>query len=150
VAAADPPGGAGPGPGRRGALAPAPHHSPRPCGYDGSRLAVITNHGRVAAPGHLQHRRGGHPGRARRARRQGHDGYLAWRLIAVPGRLIRHLALRLAPGHGLLPEVLARLRDLPARRFDVDGFFNDPPTTILVSAVIVIPAWLAWLMIGAI
>jgi hypothetical protein len=45
---------------------------------------------------------------------------------------------------------LARLRDLPARRFDVDGFFNDPPTTILVSAVIVIPAWLAWLMIGAI
>jgi hypothetical protein len=101
------------------------------------------DHGRVAAPGHLQHRRGGHPGRARRARRQGHDGNLAWRLIAVPGRLIRHLrhlALRLAPGHDLLPEVLARLRDLPARRFDVDGFFNDPPTTILVSAVIVISA----------
>ena len=39
------------------------------------------------------------------------------RLIAVPGRLIRHarhLTLRLPPGHGLLPEVLARLRDLPA------------------------------------
>jgi hypothetical protein len=38
------------------------------------------------------------------------------RLIAVPGRLIRHarhLILRLPPGHGLLPEVLARLRDLP-------------------------------------
>ena len=26
----------------------------------------------------------------------------------------RHLTLRLPPGHGLLPEVLARLRDLPA------------------------------------
>ena len=39
------------------------------------------------------------------------------RLIAVPGRLVRHarhLILRLPPGHGLLPEVLARLRDLPA------------------------------------
>ena len=41
---------------------------------------------------------------------------LRWRLIAVPGRLIRHarhLVLRLPPGHWLLPEVLARLRDLP-------------------------------------
>ena len=39
------------------------------------------------------------------------------RLIAVPGRLIhhaRHLILRLPPGHGLLPEVLTRLRELPA------------------------------------
>jgi Transposase DDE domain group 1 len=39
------------------------------------------------------------------------------RLIAVPGRLIRrarNLVLRLPPGHGLLPEVLARLRALPA------------------------------------
>jgi DDE family transposase len=39
------------------------------------------------------------------------------RLIAVPGRLIRHarhLTLRLPPGHSLLPEILARLRDLPA------------------------------------
>jgi hypothetical protein len=38
------------------------------------------------------------------------------RLIAVPGRLIRHarhLVLRLPPGHYLLPEVLARLRELP-------------------------------------
>jgi Transposase DDE domain group 1 len=42
---------------------------------------------------------------------------LRWRLIAVPGRLIRHarhLTLRLPPGHNLLPEILARLRDLPA------------------------------------
>jgi Transposase DDE domain group 1 len=42
---------------------------------------------------------------------------LRWRLIAVPGRLIRHarhLVLRLPPGHSLLAEVLARLRDLPA------------------------------------
>jgi hypothetical protein len=41
---------------------------------------------------------------------------LRWRLIAVPGRLTRHarhLILRLPPGHGLLPEVPARLRDLP-------------------------------------
>jgi len=39
------------------------------------------------------------------------------RLIAVSGRLVRHarhLILRLPPGHSLLPEVLARLRDLPA------------------------------------
>ena len=42
---------------------------------------------------------------------------LRWKLIAVPGRLIRHaryLVLRLPPGHYLLPEVLARLRHLPA------------------------------------
>ena len=42
---------------------------------------------------------------------------LRWRLIAVPGRLTRHarhLVLRLPPGYLLLPEVLARLRDLPA------------------------------------
>ena len=42
---------------------------------------------------------------------------LRWRLIAVPGRLTRHarhLTLRLPPGHWVLPEVLARLRDLPA------------------------------------
>ena len=42
---------------------------------------------------------------------------LRWRLIAIPGRLIRHarhLVLRLPPGHYLLPEVLARLRQLPA------------------------------------
>jgi hypothetical protein len=42
---------------------------------------------------------------------------LRWRLIAVPGRLIRHagqLTLRLPPGHSLLAEILARLRALPA------------------------------------
>jgi hypothetical protein len=42
---------------------------------------------------------------------------LRWRLIAIPGRLVRHarhLVLRLPPGHWLLPEVLARLRELPA------------------------------------
>ena len=42
---------------------------------------------------------------------------LRWRLIAVPGRVIRHarhLVLRLPPGHYLLPEVLTRLRQLPA------------------------------------
>ena len=42
---------------------------------------------------------------------------LRWRLIAIPGRLVRHarhLILRLPPGHGLLHEVLARLRALPA------------------------------------
>ena len=42
---------------------------------------------------------------------------LRWRLIAVPGRLVRrarYLVLRLPSGHGLLPEVLARLRELPA------------------------------------
>ena len=39
------------------------------------------------------------------------------RLIAVPGRLVRHarhLVLRLPPGHSLLSEILARLRELPA------------------------------------
>jgi hypothetical protein len=39
------------------------------------------------------------------------------RLIAVPGRLVRHarhLVLRLPPGHSLLAEILARLRELPA------------------------------------
>ena len=40
------------------------------------------------------------------------------RLIAVPARLVRsagQLILRLPPGHGLLAEVLARLRALPSR-----------------------------------
>jgi hypothetical protein len=42
---------------------------------------------------------------------------LRHRLISVPGRLASHarrLILRLPPGHGLLAEVLARLRALPA------------------------------------
>ena len=41
---------------------------------------------------------------------------LRWRLIRVPARLTRHagqLTLRLPPGHGLLAEILARLRALP-------------------------------------
>ena len=42
---------------------------------------------------------------------------LRHRLLAVPGRLIRHargLTLRLPPGHKTLPAALARLRALPA------------------------------------
>jgi hypothetical protein len=42
---------------------------------------------------------------------------LRWRLIRIPGRLIRHgrqLILRLPPGRHLLAEILARLRALPA------------------------------------
>lgn len=42
---------------------------------------------------------------------------LQHRLINVPARLIRHagqLPLRLPPGHGLLEEVLARIRALPS------------------------------------
>jgi hypothetical protein len=42
---------------------------------------------------------------------------LRHRLIRIPARLVRHagtLTLRLPPGHGLLAEVLARLRALPA------------------------------------
>ena len=41
---------------------------------------------------------------------------LRHRLIGVPARLVRHagqLLLRLPPGHGLLAEVLTRLRALP-------------------------------------
>ena len=39
------------------------------------------------------------------------------RLIAVPGRLVRHagrLTLRLPPGQGLLAAILTRLRALPS------------------------------------
>jgi hypothetical protein len=42
---------------------------------------------------------------------------LRWRLVRTAGRLTTHaggLVLRLAPGHGLLPEILTRLRVLPA------------------------------------
>ena len=83
--------------GRRGALVPAPHHggehlprqqarrrpaapplriSPGEPGLDVGR-AARRDHGRLAAPAHRHHRRRGHPGRARRARRQGHDRHLA-------------------------------------------------------------------------
>lgn len=42
---------------------------------------------------------------------------LAHRLIRVPGRLVDHagvVTLRLQPGRGLLAEILAKLRALPA------------------------------------
>ncbi|MGH3438311.1 MAG: transposase [Sciscionella sp.] len=42
---------------------------------------------------------------------------LRWRLIAIPARLVRHagqLILRPPPGYGLLAEILARIRALPA------------------------------------
>ena len=39
--------------------------------------AARRDHGRLAAPAHRHHRRRGHPGRARRARRQGHDRHPA-------------------------------------------------------------------------
>ena len=45
-------------------------------GLDVGRAAG-RDHGRLAAPAHRHHRRAGHPGRARRARRQGHDRHLA-------------------------------------------------------------------------
>jgi hypothetical protein len=41
---------------------------------------------------------------------------LRWRLVRIPGRLVRHargLTLRLPPGQHLLAEILARLRALP-------------------------------------
>jgi hypothetical protein len=52
-----------------------------------------------------------------------HDGKaviatLRHRLTRVPARLIRHagqLLLRPSPGHGLLAEILARLRALPTQ-----------------------------------
>ena len=59
---------------------------------------------------------------------------LRWRLIAVPGRLVRHarhLVLRLPPGHGLLHEVLTRLRDLPAH---VDLRFLSSGSPSLITA----------------
>ena len=79
------------------ALVPAPHHggehlprqqarrrlaappvgiSPGEPGLDVGR-AARREHGRLAAPAHRHHRRAGHPGRARRARRQGHDRHPA-------------------------------------------------------------------------
>ena len=79
------------------ALVPAPHHGgehlPRqqarrclaappvgiPPGQPGLDVgrAAGRDHGRLAAPAHRHHRRAGHPGRARRARRQGHDRHPA-------------------------------------------------------------------------
>ena len=87
-----------PGQGDSGrALVPAPHHGgehlPRqqarrrpaapplriPPGEPGLDVgcAAGREYGRLAAPAHRHHRRAGHPGRARRARRQGHDRHLA-------------------------------------------------------------------------
>ena len=83
--------------GRRRALVPAPHHGgehlPRqqarrrppapplriPPGEHGLDVggAARREHGRLAAPAHRDHRRRGHPGGARRARRQGHDRHPA-------------------------------------------------------------------------
>ena len=79
--------------------------------------AAGREHGLLVAPAHRHYRRERHPGRARHARRQGHDRHLALAADRRPSRLIRHarhLVLRLPPGHSLLPEILARLRDLPA------------------------------------
>jgi len=71
---------------------------------------------RLAAPARRHYRRviiAGHGLRGGKAM----IATLRWRLIGVPGRLVRHagqLILRLPPGRGLLAEVLARLRALPA------------------------------------
>ena len=79
--------------------------------------AARGQHRRVAAPAHRHHQRpgivAGHGVRGGKAM----IDTLRWRLIAVPGRLVRHagqLILRLPPGHRLLAEILARLRALPA------------------------------------
>jgi Transposase DDE domain group 1 len=61
-------------------LGAALRHLPRiPAGEPGLDVggAAGREHGRLAAPAHRHHRRRGHPGRARRARRQGHDRHLA-------------------------------------------------------------------------
>jgi len=102
----DQPGRIQPGQGRRrGALVPAPHHGgehlPRqqarrrspapplgiPPGEPGLDVggAARRDHGCLAAPAHRRHRRGGHPVRARRARRQGHDRHLAMAADRRPG-----------------------------------------------------------------
>ena len=78
--------------------------------------AARRDHGRLAAPAHRTTAGAdilaGHGVRGGKAM----IATLRWRLIAVPGRLIRHarhLILRLPPGYSLLPEILARLRELP-------------------------------------
>jgi hypothetical protein len=65
------------------------------------------DHGRLAAPARRPYRRPGHPGRARRARRQGHNRDLAVAADRRRGRLIRQardLTLRLPPGLNPVPE----------------------------------------------
>ena len=52
-----------------------------------------------------------------RAAGRAHAARLRHELLRVPARVISHargLILRLPPGHQLLPEVLSRLRALPA------------------------------------
>jgi hypothetical protein len=76
--------------------------------------AAHRDHGRLPAPAHRRHRRRGYGHGVRGGKAM--IATLRWRLIAVPGRLVRHarhLVLRLPPGHSLLPEILARLRELP-------------------------------------
>jgi len=102
----DQPGRIRPGQGRRGgALAPAPHHGGEPLPRQQARrrppasplrippgqpgldvgCAAGREHGRLVAPAHRHHRRGGHPGRARGARRQGHDRHPALAADRRPG-----------------------------------------------------------------
>ena len=62
-----------------------------PSGYPQVNLAWMwggaagRGHGSLAAPAHRPHRRRGHPGRARRARRQSHDRHLALAADRHPG-----------------------------------------------------------------
>jgi hypothetical protein len=52
-----------------------------------------------------------------RGRGRRHLGTLRRELVALPGRVIHHArrtTLRLPPGHQILAEVLAKLRELPA------------------------------------
>ena len=122
---------------RRGALVPAPDHhrehlprqqarrrpAPPPSGYPAINMAWMHGALLAASMAAWLHQltaatRGevildGHGVRGGKAMIE----TLRRRLIAVPARLVRHagqLILRLPPGHGLLAEVLARLRALPA------------------------------------
>ena len=61
---------------RRRAAAPPLRISPGEPGLDVGRAAG-REYGRLAAPAHRHHRGRGHPGRSRRARRQGHDRHPA-------------------------------------------------------------------------
>jgi hypothetical protein len=120
----DEPGRVRPGQGDSGrALVPAPHHGGKPVPRQQARRrppaspvrispgqhrvdvgrAARREHGRLAAPAHHPHRRGGHRARARGARRQGHDRHLAVAADRRPGPADPP---RPAPG----PAASARLR----------------------------------------